>query len=62
MFRVSLVNMPFASVTMPSLALTQLKSVLEEHFKDQIRDAENSGLGDWFFRQDLLKYLIRALE
>jgi hypothetical protein len=42
---------------MPSLALTQLKSVLEEHFKDHIRDAENSGLGDWFFRQDLLKYL-----
>jgi ribosomal peptide maturation radical SAM protein 1 len=77
MFRVSLVNMPFASVTMPSLALTQLKSILEEHFKDQIlvdvyylnhnfanhmgvdfynhvsnlQDSQNSGLGDWFFRQ-----------
>lgn len=36
MFRVSLVNMPFTSVTMPSLALTQLKSMLEDHFKDQI--------------------------
>jgi len=37
MFRVALINMPFANLIMPSLALTQLKSILEEHFKDQIR-------------------------
>jgi ribosomal peptide maturation radical SAM protein 1 len=69
--------MPFANLNMPSLALTQLKSILEELFKDQIRvdiyylnhnfanhmgvdfyndvsslqDSQNSGLGDWFFRQ-----------
>jgi ribosomal peptide maturation radical SAM protein 1 len=69
--------MPFANLNMPSLALSQLKSILEEHFKDQIRvdiyylnhnfanhmgvdfyndvssrqDSQNSGLGDWFFRQ-----------
>lgn len=77
MFRVALINMPFANLIMPSLALVQLKSILEEHFKDQIRtdvyylnqnfashmgvefynqvsnlqDSQNSGLGDWFFRQ-----------
>lgn len=77
MYRVALINMPFANLNMPSLALTQLKSILEEHFKDQIRvdiyylnhnfanhmgvdfyndvsslqDSQNSGLGDWFFRQ-----------
>jgi ribosomal peptide maturation radical SAM protein 1 len=77
MYRVALINMPFANLNMPSLALSQLKSVLEEHFKDQIRvdiyylnhnfanhmgvdfyndvssrqDSQNSGLGDWFFRQ-----------
>lgn len=32
MFKVTLVNMPFATVRMPSLALTQLKAVLEERF------------------------------
>src|SRR5690349_4450829 len=77
MYRVALINMPFANLNMPSLALTQLKSILEDHFKDQIRvdiyylnhnfakymgvdfyedvssmqDSQNSGLGDWFFRQ-----------
>ena len=77
MSRVALINMPFANLNMPSLALSQLKSILEEHFKDQIRvdiyylnhnfanhmgvdfyndvssrqDSQNSGLGDWFFRQ-----------
>jgi ribosomal peptide maturation radical SAM protein 1 len=36
MFNVSLINMPFAALQMPSIALTQLKSVLEEKFKDQV--------------------------
>jgi ribosomal peptide maturation radical SAM protein 1 len=36
MYKISLVNMPFASLEMPSLALTQLKSVLEEQFGPQI--------------------------
>jgi len=69
--------MPFANLNMPSLALTQLKSILEERFEDQIcvdvyylnhnfanhmgvdfynnvsnlQESQNSGLGDWFFRQ-----------
>ena len=36
MFNVSLINMPFAALQMPSIALTQLKSVLEEKFNDQV--------------------------
>ena len=77
MYRVALINMPFANLNMPSLALTQLKSILEERFEDQIcvdvyylnhnfanhmgvdfynnvsnlQESQNSGLGDWFFRQ-----------
>jgi len=77
MFRVSLVNMPFAALTTPSLALTQLRSVLRSMFGDRVSveilylnhelarviglelydriassvDGQNSGLGEWFFRQ-----------
>jgi ribosomal peptide maturation radical SAM protein 1 len=77
MYRIGLINMPFANLHMPSIALTQLKSVVEERFKDEVTvdvyylnhdfanylglelynritesaDSQNSGLGDWFFRQ-----------
>lgn len=77
MYRIALINMPFANLHMPSIALTQLKSVVEERFKDEVSvdvyylshdfanylglelydritesaDSQNSGLGDWFFRQ-----------
>ncbi|NJL29701.1 MAG: RiPP maturation radical SAM protein 1 [Thermoanaerobaculia bacterium] len=77
MYKISLINMPFANVALPSIALTQLKSVAEERFGDRVRvrilylnldfshfvgtelyemmtssmAANNSGLGDWFFRQ-----------
>jgi magnesium-protoporphyrin IX monomethyl ester (oxidative) cyclase len=34
--RIALVNMPFAALAMPSLALAQLESVLKAGFKDQI--------------------------
>lgn len=36
MFNVKLINMPFANLSMPSIALTQLKSLLEVNFKGQI--------------------------
>ncbi|MEM7586303.1 MAG: RiPP maturation radical SAM C-methyltransferase [Acidobacteriota bacterium] len=36
MYRIRLVNMPFASLNMPSIALTQLRSVAEERFGDQV--------------------------
>jgi ribosomal peptide maturation radical SAM protein 1 len=77
MYRITLINMPFANLSMPSIALTQLKGVVESHFKEQVSinllylnhdlanylglglydlivnstESQNSGLGDWFFRQ-----------
>lgn len=36
MYKIKLVNMPFAGLQMPSLALTQLKSVVADHFKDRV--------------------------
>src|SRR2546421_4297220 len=69
--------MPFANLSMPSIALTQLKTVLKNRFKEKVsvnvlylnhdfanylglrfydlilnsEESQNSGLGDWFFRQ-----------
>lgn len=77
MYRISLINMPFANPRLPSIALTQLASVTKERFGEQVRvrilylnmdfvhylgnelykqmisalEANNSGLGDWLFRQ-----------
>lgn len=77
MYKISLINMPFANLRLPSIALTQLKAVAERELGDQVRvrilylnhelahflgldlyqgvagalEANNSGLGDWFFRQ-----------
>ncbi len=77
MYKIALINMPFANLSFPSIALTQLKAVVDERFKDQVSadihylthdfarylgldlyelitgsaDAQNAGLGDWFFRQ-----------
>lgn len=36
MYKISLINMPFAGLQMPSLALTQLKSVIDGEFKDRV--------------------------
>lgn len=36
MLRIALVNVPFANVQMPSIALTQLKSILDAKFGDRI--------------------------
>lgn len=77
MYRIALVNMPFANLQMPSIALTQLKSVVEDKLQNEVTvdtyyfnhdfanylgldlyehitrsaESQNSGLGDWFFRQ-----------
>ncbi len=37
MYRISLINMPFANLNLPSIALTQLRSVVEERFADRVR-------------------------
>lgn len=78
MLRIKLINMPFADVSIPSIALTQLKSVTEERFKEKVdieilylnhdfgnyfgidlyrwisngSASNNSGFGDWLFRQE----------
>ena len=36
MYRIALINMPFANLGMPSIALTQLKTVVENRFKDHV--------------------------
>src|SRR6476660_8125441 len=36
MFRISLVNMPFSSVEIPSIALTQLAAVVERRFGPRV--------------------------
>ena len=77
MYRITLINMPFANLSIPSIALTQLKAVVESRFKEHVSvnllylnhdfanylgldlydlivnspESQNSGLGDWLFRQ-----------
>ena len=36
MFKISLINMPFAGLQMPSLALTQLKSAIDNELQDRV--------------------------
>jgi hypothetical protein len=36
MFRIALINMPFANLNMPSLALTQLKAVVDAEFSNEV--------------------------
>ena len=36
MFKVILINMPFANLTTPSIALTQLKSMIDGQFSDRV--------------------------
>jgi ribosomal peptide maturation radical SAM protein 1 len=77
MLKIALINPPFADDTIPSIALTQLRSVMENTFGSQVKvgihyfnhdfssligqeiyqyisssgASNNSGFGDWFFRQ-----------
>jgi ribosomal peptide maturation radical SAM protein 1 len=76
-YSITLINMPFANLASPSIALTQLKQVLDAELEGQVSvdilylnhdfarylgrdlysymmgssDSQDSGLGDWFFRQ-----------
>lgn len=77
MLKIQLVNMPFADIRIPSIAITQLKSIAEQHFPGQVDvilhyfnlemadylgpeiyefisnggASNDTGFGDWFFRQ-----------
>ena len=37
MYKISLINMPFSNLSLPSIALTQLKAVTEQRFGDEVR-------------------------
>jgi ribosomal peptide maturation radical SAM protein 1 len=76
--KIALINMPFADIRRPSIALAQLRSVIHEHFGDVVEVKEfflnmdmaelvtpevyefisgsgasnDTGFGDWFFRQE----------
>jgi ribosomal peptide maturation radical SAM protein 1 len=88
MHKLLLVNMPFSDLALPSIALTQLKSIVEKKFRDRMSaeviylnhdfakylglqfynylteslDSLNTGLGDWFFRQDAFPELPNNTE
>ncbi len=36
MYKIALINMPFADLSLPSIALTQLKAVVEQRFSDEV--------------------------
>ena len=36
MYKITLINMPFADCTLPSIALTQLKSLVESQFAEKV--------------------------
>jgi ribosomal peptide maturation radical SAM protein 1 len=76
--KIALINMPFSDIQRPSIALAQLKTVINESFGDKVTVREfflnlemsvfltpevyefisssgvsnNTGFGDWFFRQE----------
>jgi ribosomal peptide maturation radical SAM protein 1 len=51
MLKVSLINMPFATLRLPSIALTQLKSVAESRFGERVR------VRILYLNQDFANYL-----
>src|SRR6266704_6588330 len=51
MYKICLINMPFANLWFPSIALTQLKAVLEEQFRESI------SVRVLYLNQDIGKYL-----
>lgn len=64
MFRVALVNMPFSNLALPSIALTQLKSVLDSRFAGQVSTEIvylNHDFGR-FLGTDFYGYLATSME
>ncbi len=51
MYKISLIDMPFANLWFPSIALTQLKAVLEQRFGDEVR------VNVHYLNQDIAHYL-----
>ena len=51
MYKIALINMPFANLAMPSIALTQLKAVVEKRFKDRV------SVDIYYLNHDFASYL-----
>lgn len=51
MYKISLINMPFADLWFPSIALTQIKAVLEQQFEDKVSVRVH------YMNQEIAKYL-----
>lgn len=51
MYKIALINMPFADLSMPSIALTQLKAVVDQRFDDQV------SVDVYYLNHDFARYL-----
>jgi ribosomal peptide maturation radical SAM protein 1 len=51
MYKIALINMPFADLSMPSIALTQLQAVVAQRFKDQV------SIDVYYLNHDFARYL-----
>ncbi|HKV91966.1 MAG TPA: RiPP maturation radical SAM C-methyltransferase [Candidatus Angelobacter sp.] len=51
MYKISLINMPFADLWFPSIALTQIKAILEEKFQDKV------SIRVHYMNQEIAQYL-----
>ena len=51
MYKIALVNMPFADLAMPSIALTQLRAVVDQRFKEQV------SVDIYYLNHDFARYL-----
>ena len=88
MFKICLINMPFAVLHLPSIALTQIRSIMQREFGDRVsvdtmylnhdfadflgvanyyvvtgsQESQNTGFGDWFFREAAFPELLPNTE
>src|SRR5262249_32636381 len=64
MYKVILINMPFANVSLPSLALAQLNAMLDSRFQNQV-EVEILHLNHDFARHigmDLYDYIVGSTD
>lgn len=64
MFRICLVNMPFSNLALPSIALTQIKSVLDSRFKDTVSTEVHYLSHDFakFFGTDFYGFIATSMD
>src|SRR5215467_6238049 len=64
MFRICLVNMPFSNLALPSIALTQIKSVVDSRFKDAVTTEIHYLSHDFakFFGTDFYGFIATSMD